>query len=53
MNDIITLEQLEQQTGKKIKNIGKVCISTVCESKHFPYCAEGCNNAELRIEFEE
>ena len=25
---------------KKIKNIAKVCTSTNCPSKEFPYCAE-------------
>ena len=53
MNTYITLDQLEQQTEKKIKNIGKVCTSTACESKCFPHCIEGCLNAEMRIEFEE
>ena len=37
---------------KKIKNISKVCTSSNCPSKNFPYCAEWCLSAVLKVEYE-
>ena len=37
---------------KKIKNISKVCTSSTCASKQFPYCAEWCLSAVLKVAYE-
>jgi len=36
--------------SEEIKSIIPTCTSKTCESKHFPYCMEGCIMVENVIE---